>query len=204
MKALVRSMTIVFSILVVGWSPGVALADDRGPFDVDCLVDTLEPDLSLDDPIGPVTDTLDGAGDAVDPIVDPVLEVVEGLLGGGGIVDPPGGDDPGGHTAGPGKRVDGTDEAEPADTPAGPSAIARESARPLTLIGTAISGSRPAAPTPPPDRFDGLVEGAVRGLLLMAILFGLTLVFVVVQGRLDRTDPKLARAPLRPEVVTFG
>jgi hypothetical protein len=197
-------MTVVLSALLIAWSPGVARADDCGPLDVDCLVGTLEPDGALDDPIGAVDDTLDGAEDAVDTVVDPVLEIVGDLLGGGGIVDPPGGDEPGGHTAGPGTRVGGTGGAGPAGSPLRPSAIAREAARPLTVIGAAINGSRPAVPSPPPDRFDGLLEGAVRGLLLMAILVGLTLAFLVVQGRLDRNDPKLARAPLRPEVVTFG
>ncbi|HET9672525.1 MAG TPA: hypothetical protein VFQ40_06720 [Actinomycetota bacterium] len=200
----VRTMTIALSTLLMAWSPGVAFADPCDPLDVDCLAGTLEPDEALDDPIGSVTDTLDGAGDSVDPVLDPVLDVVDDLLGGGGIVDPPGGHVPGDHTAGPGSRVGGTGEAGPAGSASGPSAIARESGRPPTLIGTASSGSRPAAPSPPPDRFDGLVEGAVRGLLLVAILFGLTVAFAAVQGRLDRNDPKLAGAPLRPEVVTFG
>jgi hypothetical protein len=44
----------------------------------------------------------------------------------------------------------------------------------------------------------------VRGLLLLALLFGITVAFVVVQGRIDRNDPKLTGAPVRTEVVTFA
>jgi hypothetical protein len=49
-----------------------------------------------------------------------------------------------------------------------------------------------------------VIDAAVRGLLLLAVLFGLAVGFVVMQSRLDRRDPRLAAASPQAEMVTFG
>jgi hypothetical protein len=136
------------------------------------------------------------------------LDVVDDVLNGGDIVLPPGGDGPRDHDGGPGAKGPGPDGSshDPRTTAARPSALAREALRPAQpIIGSAASGSiPPVAPHGSPGRLEGFVEGAVRGLLLLAALFGVTLGFVMVQGWLDRNDPKLIGAPVRTEIVTFG
>lgn len=205
-------------IVVVGawWvlafsSPVRAVAEDCTSLTAACVTDTItvDPDEVLDDPVDTIVDTIDGADDTTDPVVDPVLDAVDDLVGGGGgIVQPPGGDDPAVHRGGPGATVSGREGStdRPAQSPTGISALARESARPpVTIIGSAASGTRPpVAPHGAPGRSDGIIEGAVRGLLLVIVLFGVTIGFVLVQGRLDRNDPTVALAPVRAEVVRFG
>jgi hypothetical protein len=178
--------------------------------DQDCLEDLVntDPNEALDDPVGTVVDLVDGAEDTTDPVVDPVKDIVDDALNGGDPVLPPGGDGPGAHDSGPGTQVDGRDRArQDPRSPAGPpTALSREAFAPLpTLIGSAATGTRPpVAPHGSPGRFEGFVEGAVRGLLLLAMLFGVTVGFVVAQGRMDRNDPKLVAAPVRTEMVTFA
>jgi hypothetical protein len=202
------------SLLVLA-SPAPALADDVClPLTAACTTDTItvDPDEGADDPIGTIVDVVDGAEDTtdptVDPVVDPVLDVVDDVLNGGDIVDPPGGDGPRGHRSGPGTKVQGDERQrqDPRTTAPRPGALAREAFRPPgPIIGSAASGVRPpVGPHGSPGRLDGIVEGAVRGLLLLAVLFGVTVGFVVVQGRLDRNDPKLIGAPVRTEIVTFA
>jgi hypothetical protein len=195
------------SLLVLA-SPAPALADDVClPLTAGCSNDTITVDP--DDPIGAVVDVVDGA-DTTDPVVDPVLDVVDDLLNGGGIVEPPGGDGPRDHVSGPGTKDEGREgprrDARPTPTAGRPSGLSRAAfGQPEPIIGSAASGSvPPIAPHGSPGRREGLVEGAVRGLLLLAVLFGVTVGFVMVQGRLDRNDPKLIGAPVRTEIVTFG
>jgi hypothetical protein len=204
------------SLLVLA-SPAPALADDVClPLTAGCSNDTItvDPDEALDDPIGTVVDVVDGAEDTTDPVgdpvVDPVLDVVDDLLNGGGIVEPPGGDGPRDHVSGPGTKDEGREgprhDARPTPTAGRPSGLSRAAfGQPEPIIGSAASGSiPPVAPHGSPGRLDGFLEGAVRGLLLLAVLFGVTVGFVMVQGRLDRNDPKLVGAPVRTEIVTFG
>lgn len=198
-----RTATILLGGALMVWIPGFALADGCDVSDAACVVDGVSPGI-VDEPIDTVVDTLDGTQEVIEPVVVPILDLVDDLLG-GGIVDPPGGDGPGAHGSGSGQSVSGRGGAGASEepSPTAPTAIARESARPLTLIGSAISGTRPEVTNPAPDGLDGLVEGAVRGLLLVVVLFGVTVAFVLLQDRLDRNDPKLTRAPLRAEIVTF-
>jgi hypothetical protein len=198
------------SLLVLA-SPAPALAADEClPLIQVCASGTVTPDPDdvLDGPIGTVVDVVDGAEDTTDPVVDPVRDVVDDVLNGGDVVDPPGGGGPGDHGSGPGTKLQGRDRSteDPSTTAPRPSALSREGFRPPEpIIGSAASGTnQPIAPHGAPGRSDGFVEGAVRGLLLLAVLFGITVGFLVVQGRLDRNDPKLIGAPVRTEIVTFG
>jgi hypothetical protein len=210
MKRRIGIALIAASWALILSSPAPAAATDCTSLLGTCATDTItiDPEDALDDPVDTVLDTIDGAEDTTDPVVDPVLDEVDDVLGGGGIVDPPGGEGPAEHRAGPGATVSGREGStdRPGQSPTGTTALVRESTRPpVTFIGSAASGTRP--PLPPhgaPGRFDGVIEGAVRGLLLLLVLFGVTIGFVLIQGRLDRNDPRLAGAPVRAEVVTFG
>jgi len=210
-----RRLVVVLGALFLLVLPSPARADVGSclALEPDCLenVVTADPDEGLDDPVGTIVDVVDGAEDTTDPVVDPVLDVVDDVLNGGDPVLPPGGDGPGAHESGPGTRAGGRERSgQDAGPPvARPSALGREAfaarAPVETFIGSAATGIRP--PLPPhgsPGRFDGLIEGAVRGLLLLVVLFGVTVGFVAVQGRIDRNDPKLIGAPVRTDVVTFA
>lgn len=196
---------LVLGTFLVVAAPGRALADGCDPLDVACLAEGVDPDEVVADPVGAVTDVLDGSEETIDPVVEPVLDLVDDLLGGGGIVEPPVGGGPDGRSSGPGTRVAGRDDSRTvAPSPPTPTALGRESVRPSTLIGSAIGATRPVVTNVAPDRFEGFVGAAVRGLLLVLVLFGLTVGFVLFQDRLDRNDPKITRSPPRAETVTFG
>ena len=63
----------------------------------------------------------------------------------------------------------------------------------------------PIAGTGPQGRtFGDALEGVARSLAIVLALFGLAVAFVAIQDRLDRTDPKLALAPVESDVVEFG
>jgi hypothetical protein len=197
------------SLLVLA-SPAPALAADECPPLVQvCASDTVTPDPDdvLDDPIGTVVDVVGGAENTTGPVVDPVVDVVNDVLNGGDIVQPPGGG-PRDHDSGPGTKVQRRDRSaqDPITITPRPSGLSREALRsPGPIIGSAASGTnQPIAPDGSPGRSEGFAEGAVRSLLILAVLFGVTVGFLVVQGRLDRNDPKLIGAPVRTEVVTFG
>ena len=140
-------------------------------------------------------------------MIDEVRDLVEELLGdapmdlpdpigggGGGHGGPPVGDQPP-NVAGPGGR----------GTVGGPSPETAGIADPPERR-SAASG------TAPPDRgvrtsgttFGDALEGVARSLAIVLALFGLAVAFVAIQDRLDRTDPKLALAPVESDVVEFG
>jgi hypothetical protein len=43
-----------------------------------------------------------------------------------------------------------------------------------------------------------------RSLAIVLALFGLAVAFVAIQDRFDRTDPRLALAPIDSDVMEFG
>ena len=76
----------------------------------------------------------------------------------------------------------------------------------LTLIGTATNGHADASPADATDqRSPGtrLREAAVGIAISLLIVLGALLLFMTIQARLDRRDPKLALAPVTADVVTF-
>jgi hypothetical protein len=183
------------------------------------------------DTIGPLDTPADGVADPVvdpavdplvDPLVDPVIEtvkpVVDDVLGlvedppGGGQVDPPDlGGGGGTHVSGPpaGDEPRGTlNPAAPGhrDVPGGrglgrPGLSGRTESFTGDLSG-ATRGARPDRSSG--DRFQGALGGVARSLAIVLALFGLAVAFVAVQDRLDRSDPRLALAPVESDVVEFA
>ena len=163
----------------------------------------------VDDTIDAIETPLD---DTVDPVIDEVRDLVDELLddapidvpdpigdggggGGGQGGGPPVGDQPP-NVAGPGGR----------GTPGGPRPDGVGIADPPATTISAATG------TAPPDRGDGAsgttfgdaLGGVARSLALVLTLFGLAVAFVAIQDRIDRTDPRLALAPVESDVVEFG
>jgi hypothetical protein len=211
-------------LLAVGASFVVAAAPARGcPLtDPGCVIETV------DDAVEPVTEVTDPVVDQVDQVVDPVTEVtdpVDGTIGGviNGVEDtvdpivdvtePPAqghsdvGPDPGtGPGAPPGDSGDGRSDVGSGsfvERPIPPPALvggafipSLESVRPVSDVRTGAS--------PPTERsgvsFENVVKGLVAFPLALALIVG---AFLLAQNRLDRRDPRLALAPVGPDVLDF-
>jgi hypothetical protein len=204
--AMRRTLAIAIGLFVL-WSPGRSLADDCLPVIATCANDTapIDPGDVVDDAVGTVTDTLGETEDTTDPIVDTVVDLVDDLLPGDSVIDPPG-NDPSSHPGPPPdvRGREGEKDRGPSGTPSRPGGFVHEGVRGPTLIGTAASGTAPAATPSAPGRHEEFFRGAAQGLLLLGVLLGITIAFLAVQGRLDRNDTKLVSSPVHTEVVTFA
>jgi hypothetical protein len=213
-------------LLVIGASFVVAAAPARGcPLtDPGCVIQTV------DDVVEPVTQVTDPVVDqVVDQVVDPVTEVTDPVVGTiGGVIngvedtvdpivdvtEPPAQ----GHSdVGPGPRTG--PGAPPGDSGNGRSDVGSGSfvERPIpppALVGGAFIPSldsvRPISDvrigaSPPTERsgvsFENVVKGLVAFPLALALIVG---AFLLAQNRLDRRDPRLALAPVGPDVLDFA
>jgi len=208
-------------LLAIGASFVVAAAPARGcPLtDPGCVIETV------DDVVEPVTDPV---VDQVDQVVDPVTEVTDPVVGTiGGVIngvedtvdpivdvtEPPAqghsdvGPDPG---TGPGAPPDDSGNGR-ADVGSG--SVVERPIPPPALVGGAFIPSlesvRPISDvrigaSPPTERsgvsFENVVKGLVAFPLALALIVG---AFLLAQNRLDRRDPRLALAPVGPDVLDF-
>ena len=175
-------------------------AADTGEGLVDDTIDAVE--TPFDDAIDPVTD----------PLVDDVFDRIHDLLGEVQIApidptDPIGGGSGGSHGGPP--VGDGTDTPNPTDhgsrrTVAGRSPDGAGIARLPEPTISAASGTRPAGHVDRSGNPSGAaLAGVARSLLIVLALFGLAVAFVAIQDRFDRTDPRLALAPIDSDLVEF-
>lgn len=209
-------------LLAIGASFVVAAVPARGcPLtDPGCVIETV------DDVVEPVTEVTDPVVDPVDQVVDPVTEApdpVVGTIGGaingvedtvGPIVDvtePAQGDSDGGPDprTGPGAPPDSGDGR----SEVGSGGFVERPIPPPALVGGAFIPSlgsvRPISDvrfgaSPPTERsgvsFENVVKGLVAFPLALALIVG---AFLLAQNRLDRRDPRLALAPVGPDVLDF-
>ena len=185
--------------------------------DLACVTEPITETVDdVTEPITEVTDqvpgTVGGVVDEVEDTVDPIVDEVTPLP------DPP---------------IDATGPATPADTGVGPDPRTGPGTppgdsghgssdpgpggsiqRPIpvqALVGGAfVSGLDPSpssdvrmGPSPPAERTGVSLEDVVKGF---AFPLGLVLIvgaFLLVQDRLDRRDPRLALAPVGPDVLDF-
>jgi hypothetical protein len=166
--------------------------------------DTIGPvDAPGDETIAPVTDV-------VDPVSTDLRDRVKDLLDGAGV-DPPdpiggGGNGGGGHSSGtgaPGTATNAPGHESPTSgrIPGGPGL--RGVSHPSSEIPSGTVFPRPT------DRrsstgFDSALRGVARSLAIVLALFGLAVGFVAIQDRLDRSDPRLALAPVESDIVGFA
>jgi hypothetical protein len=180
---------------------GAATAADCPITDLSCLQN------QRDDVQQTVDDTVGAAKDDVAGVVDTVTSTVGGLTD--PIVQPPGGDGPGAHHGGgvshhPGGSATG--HGGSAGSATGPTVLTREGGT-LTQIGTAINGQADVSPADTTDQRSAgtrLREAAAGIAISLLIVLGAVLLFMTIQARLDRRDPKLALAPVTADVVTFA
>ena len=212
-------------LLAIGASFVVAAAPARGcPLtDPGCVIETV------DDVVEPVTEVTDPVVDQVDQVVDPVTEVTDPVVGTiGGVIngvedtvgpivdvtDPPAqghsdvGPDP---RTGPGAPRDDSGNGR---SDVGSGSFVERPIPPPALVGGAfipnLESVRPISDvrigaSPPTERsgvsFENVVKGLVAFPLALALIVG---AFLLAQNRLDRRDPRLALAPVGPDVLDFA
>jgi hypothetical protein len=174
-------------------------AADTGEGLVENTVDRVE--TPLDEAIDPM----------IDPLVDDVFNHIHDLLG-GGTIDPP---DPidggsGGSHGGPPVNEVPPDIADPTGhgsrgtlggrNPDG-AGVAGPTGPGTSASGTAHPGQVDRSSE---NAFGEALAGVARSLVIVLALFGLAVAFVAIQDRFDRTDPRLALAPVDSDVVEFG
>jgi hypothetical protein len=169
---------------------------------------------------GVVDDVGDTVGDVVDDVGDTVGDVVDDVTDvGGGVVDPtgPGGGLPVAPPSGPTDPA--TEPALPTRAPANPARVDRSA--PASAPSAVPAAANPGAPglsllDRPDDEsiarrqshehggsLARIAAEAARQLAFPLALVVIVVCFLLVQDRLDRKDPKLALAPMRPEVARF-
>lgn len=199
---------------------------------VDPVTETVEGVLdpvteTIDEVISPILDPVE---EVLDPVLDPVEDVIPPIPGGTGDQPAGAGET---DTPPPGAPVpvpDGTDPpmsrtapapGDPSNDGVGVPDVLGASSSPLSgLGGLPVTGGAPVGPASSADvveltvpsgvrppgsmlGFSGGAEAAKR-LAFPLLLVVLAFVFVVMENRLDRRDPKLTVAARVPEVVTFG
>jgi hypothetical protein len=210
-------------LLAIGASFVVAAAPARGcPLtDPGCVIETVddvvEPVTEVTDPVvdqdqvvdpvtevpDPVVGTIGGVINGVEDTVDPIVDVTEPPAQGHSDVGPDPGTGPG---APPGDSGDGRSDV-------GSGSFVERPIPPPALVGGAFIPSlesvRPISDvrigaSPPTERsgvsFENVVKGLVAFPLALALIVG---AFLLAQNRLDRRDPRLALAPVGPDVLDF-
>jgi hypothetical protein len=166
----------------------------------DVVGDTIDPvETPLDDTVDPVTD----------PLVNDVFNRIHDLLGGGTIdlPDPVGGGGGGSHGGPP---VGGWSPGTPDPNDHGRGAVGRspDGAGIAGPSGPTISAASGTAPPGHVNRSGNpsgdALGGVARSLAIVLALFGVAAAFVAIQDRFDRTDPRLALAPIDSDVVEFA
>jgi hypothetical protein len=203
-----RGRATVPAVLFLLLSAAPAAADPCALTDPECVTDSLKATVdTVEETVGSTGETIEGtaqeASQTVDEtateVVGQVGKVIDGLLGKEGGTDPggrgDGKDEPGaGRHAGKGGRgAKGsvTGRIEPRD----PS---------VTSFPTQGAVSRgPVGTSTEEDRAGGTIGTAAKQLAFPVLLATIVLGFLVIQNRLDRKDPRLASAPLGPELLTF-
>jgi hypothetical protein len=186
------------------------------PLEVECQLDEVidTGEGLVDDVIDPIETPVD---DTIDPIVDPILDdvfdTVDDIVGGGPVdlPDPVGGGDGGGTHAGgpPAPHERPSAHRQTASEARGAVVAGRSPDGPGIATGPTISAASGFAPLGRTDRTSGnrfgdVLGGVARSLAVVLALFGLAVAFVAVQDRFDRSDPRLALAPVESDVVDFA
>jgi hypothetical protein len=208
-------------LLAIAASFLVAAAPARGCSltDPGCVIETVddvvEPVTQVTDPVvdqvvDPVTEVTDPVGgtiggviNGVEDTVDPIVDVTEPPAQGHSDV----GSDP---RTGPGTPPDGSRNGR---SDVGSGSFIERPIPPPALVGRefipSLDSVRPISDvrigaSPPTERsgvsFENVVKGLVAFPLALALIVG---AFLLAQNRLDRRDPRLALAPVGPDVLDF-
>jgi hypothetical protein len=176
-----------------------------------------EPVTGVTDPVvGTIGGVVDEVQDTVDPIVDevppplpdPPIHLTDPISAGdSGVSAGDSGVDPDTGT-GPGAPPDGSGNARP---DRGSRNVVERPVPVQALVGgTFVSGLDPSpssdvriGPSPPTDRTGVSLQDVVKGFAFPLALVLIVGAFLLAQDRLDRRDPRLALAPVGPDVLSF-
>jgi hypothetical protein len=201
------TVAAVFLLLVLA-SP--AAAEPCALVDPECVTETVAETVeTVKETAGSTTETVDETvedgtevvGDTASGVIGTVKDTVDGLLGRGGDPDPGGGDrggDRGDRSGVRGPAGNGHRRAR---------GLATHRSEPRDLsVDTAFSGEGTVLDWPtlhPPEA--GALRGAAGAATLAfpILLASMVLAFLTIQNHLDRKDPRLASAPLGPDLLTF-
>jgi hypothetical protein len=213
MRLLVVAALTVLPILAIGG----ASANECPPLDPTCVVDeTVEGGGGVvDDTVGTVTDTVGTVTDTVGNGGEDTLNDVSKTID--GVVDPVPDDGGGGSGGGTGGNGDGPGNVD--DRGAGRTRRdVGSTGRGVVIGSSAAVGTGPSASDTSSlvpvahhlregggfsERLSAVVTGAAKSLAVVFALMGAAIAFTLVQGQLDKADPRLALAPMRSEVVRF-
>jgi hypothetical protein len=185
-------------------APGAARAGCP-PLDVACMADELT-DGAGDPGEGPPVDPRDPAAavDRAGPSVSPITDRADQVLHGEGAGVPTGRTGTSDGSDGRGQTGDRPVVRPQGDGPGRVSDPGRGATGPRTALPTLDPG-RPVS-----DPGLGIRAGlgpilieAARSIVTVLLLFTIAGIFVLIQDRLDRRDPRLTASPLRPEVIPF-
>ena len=193
--------------------------------DLACATGTVTE--TVDPVTEPVTEVTDPVVDQVDQVVDPVTEVTDPVVGTiGGVIngvedtvdpivdvtEPPAqghsdvGSDPRPSPGAPSDSGNGRSDVGSGsfvEPPIPPPALVGGEFIPSLDSVRPISDVRIGA-SPPTERsgvsFENVVKGLVAFPLALALIVG---AFLLAQNHLDRRDPRLALAPVGPDVLDF-
>jgi hypothetical protein len=182
---------------------------------VDQVIEPVtEPVNEVTEPVtGIVGGVVDKVKDTVDPIVDevpappqlpnPSIDVNQPTTADSGAAPGPGPRT--GPGAPPGHSGDGRSD------PGTGNSVERPIPVQALVGGTFISSVAPSpssdvriGPSPPADRTVLSLEDVVKGFAFPMALVLIVGAFLIVQNRLDRRDPRLALAPVGPDVLDFA
>lgn len=202
----------LFALAIVVASVSLARAACP-PQDLACLADETvgQGRNGVDETIGPVDspgdETLAPVTDGAGPVLVDLNDRVKDLLDGAGVEPPPdpiGGGGGGGH--GPGRTQPGTRGDGPGGDATSPGETGGRAAG--AIVPSSGTSSDPVTPRTTGRStgtgFEGALEGVARSLAIVLLLFGLAVGFVSIQDRLDRSDPRLALAPVESDIVEFA
>jgi hypothetical protein len=210
---LVRALVFgFFTVFLLGLGASSAFADCP-PTDPSCATGVVnDAQQAVTGGSGGATDTIDqtvgGVQDTADGVAKQITDTVDGILnpggddgggGGGG-----GGGGHGGGTGGGGTVPGNGSSGGRTDAPGGSSP---------TLLPSQPSITTAASHSPVAGRRGGhgsllgqvgsVIADAARQVAFPLALTLIVVAFLLVQNRLDRRDPKLALAPIGPDVLRF-
>ena len=191
--------------LLILLAPSAARADCP-PLDVACMADELSDGVGAPGEGAPVDpgDPVDTVDRNSGPVASPVMDRADQVLHGEGAGVP---------TARAGTSDGGGGRGQMGDRPVG--GPRRHGPGPVFDVGRGVVGPRTAPSTfdpgrPVSDPGVGIQAGlgpslieAARSIVTVLLLFTIAGIFVLIQDRLDRRDPRLTSSPLHPDVVPF-
>ena len=202
----IRVASALGAVLLLAAGP--ASADETcPPLDVSCLSEQatgMAGDV-VGDPVGEPPDDPVGSiqhHPVVRPVTDRADQILHGV-GSGGPLPRLGGSGDGGSAKGPGDAGSPPGNGGPPQRgrsgfAGGPRGITSTGGDPIRIARPFHRGTSIGA------RLGRVLAAVAQSLVIALVLFAVTLGFVLVQDRIDRNDPKLAVAPMRPEVILFS